>query len=125
MKSILFILMLAPTLLMQPDMAEISQAISKGDVATLSKFFDSSVEISILEDEDIYDKAQAVAIVNNFFKSNQPQSFSEVHKGTSKGNDSHYVIGNLKAGSSTYRVYLYMKENKGKYLIQELRFDRE
>ncbi len=110
---------------MQPDMAEISQAISKGDVATLSKFFDSSVEVSILDDEDIYDKAQAVAIVNNFFKSNQPQSFSEVHKGTSKGSDSHYVIGNLKAGNTVYRVYLYMKENNGKYLIQELRFDQE
>ncbi len=126
MKSLFFIMFIIPVLgLVKPNMGEITSAISKGDVKTLSTYFDESVEVAILDDEDIYDKPEAIAVVDKFFKSNTPKSFSQVHKGTSKGSDSHYVIGDLIAGKTTYRVYLYMKESSGKYLIQELRFDKE
>ncbi|MCB0521576.1 MAG: DUF4783 domain-containing protein, partial [Saprospiraceae bacterium] len=46
-------------------------------------------------------------------------------QGASKGQDSQYCIGNLVASSGTFRVYVYMKVSGGKYLIQELRFDKE
>lgn len=132
MKNFLFLLMLAPLALVAnppaedlPTMDRIIKAISAGDAATLSGFFDETVELSILEEEDIYSKAEATAVVKKFFTGNAPSGYSQVHEGTSKGNDSRYSIGNLKAGGKTFRVYVYTKEAGGKVLIQELRFDAE
>lgn len=107
------------------NLSGITDAISKGDAAELSKYFDQSVEIALLDEEDVYNKTQAVTIVKDFFASNKPTSFSQVHQGTSKGQDSKYCIGNLTTTSATFRVYIYMKVVGQKYTIQELRFDKE
>lgn len=120
-----FIIVLPSLSFAQADFSGITKAISKGDIETLSQFFDSSVEIAIGDQEDIYEKPQAKEQVKAFFSKNPPKSFSEVHKGTSKGNDAQYCIGNLTAGSKQYRVYIYLKMAKDKNLIRELRIDQE
>ncbi len=126
MKSLIFLLVMAPSFaLMQPNLEPIKKALSKGDIETLSTYFDETVEIAVGENEDIYDKAQAKDIVGRFFADNAPKTFSEVHKGTSKGNDAQYFIGNLVAGGKSYRTYLFMKVGSEKYLIQELRIESE
>jgi len=128
MKSYLFLLMLAPTIaFINPDssMNAISKAISAGDAEQLSKYFDSNVEVAVLDNEDVYDVSGAKKVISDFFTENKPKSFNAIHQGTSKGKDSQYVIGNLVAGGTSYRVYLYMKVNGSSYLIQELRFDEE
>ena len=126
MKNLVFIFLMLPTLAMvQPNVSGISKAISAGDAVALSQYFDQSIEISILDDMDIYDKAQAVQTLKSFFVKNKVKSYSQMHQGTSKGQDSQYTIGNLVTASSSYRVYLYLKLQGGKQLIQELRFDKE
>lgn len=126
MNQLILILCLSPAIAMvTPNLDSISKALSKGDSTTLSQYFDDSVEISIMDEEDIYDKSEAKAIISGFFSKNAPSSFNQVHKGTSKGKDSHYCIGNLKAGGTTFRVYLYMKVLGGSYVIQEIRIDKE
>ena len=126
MKNLILILALAASIPVSgATLADITRAISDGDAATLGKYFDQSVEVSILDKEDVYSQTQAVEIIKNFFTQNKPASFSQVHKGTSKGNDSQYCIGNLVASSGTYRVYIYVKVENGQSLIQELRFDKE
>jgi len=128
MKNYLFILMLVPTLSVvdfEASMANISKAIRSGDVETLSSYFDDNIEIAVLDNEDVYDRTQAKKLMEDFFQKNQPKSFQSVHEGTSKGKDSQYLIGNLSAGTSTYRVYIYMNIESDKALIQELRFDEE
>ncbi len=108
-----------------PSLTGISKAISSGDVETLSSYFDESIEIAILDDEDFYDKDEAKEVIKTFFSKNKPKSFSQVHQGTSKGKDSKYSIGNLVTSNTSYRVYLYMKVNNGKYVIQEMRINKE
>lgn len=128
MKNILFILLLAPCIAFAPigvNMSTISTAISKGDVETLFKYFDSKIELSILDDEDIYNKNTAKQKLTKFFGEFTPKAFNQVHQGTSKGQDSQYLIGDLKTSGSTFRVYLYMKTDGDAYLIQEIRFDKE
>lgn len=132
MKNLLLILVLTPFVsfttvnpIEEGGLSGISQAISKGDAEALGAYFDSQVEISIMDEEDYYDKAEAINIVKKFFSQNQPKSFKEMHQGTSKGNDSQYCIGNLVATSGTFRVYVYMKNSANKPVIQELRFDKE
>lgn len=128
MKNYLFILMLAPTIAMTTvdgNMSNISKAISSGDAETLSKYFDESIEVAVLDIEDVFDKPQATKVVKDFFSKNKPKSFSSIHEGTSKGNDSRYLIGDLSTGGSSFRVYLYLKVDGGNLLIQEIRFDEE
>lgn len=102
----------------------ITKAISEGNADALGQYFDQTVEVSVMDNEDVYAKAQAIKVVRDFFAQHKPKSFSQVHQGTSKGNDSQYCIGNLVTASGSFRVYIYLKVSGGNYTIQELRFDR-
>lgn len=126
MKNLLILLLALPFMAMtQGNLQQITSALGKGNADALAPYFDTNVEISILEDVDIYDKGEAVSVVKSFFASNAPKGYSQVHEGTSKGKDSRYVIGKLATSTGAYRVYLYLKSEGDKEIIQELRFDKE
>jgi hypothetical protein len=126
MKTLLF-LMFFSSLATTNDfsLASITKAMNTGDAEALGQYFDDSIELSVLDNEDIYNKAQAIQIVKDFFSQHQPKSFSQLHHGSSPASDSQYCIGNLVTSDSTYRVYIYMKMSAGKTVIQEIRFDKE
>lgn len=126
MKSLLFcfVLFAAPLSQTVPDMSGITKALRTGDAATLASFFTEDVEVAILDDEDLYSKEEAEKILAKFFASNPSKSFSQVHLGTSKGANSHYVIGELVAGAKTYRTYVYVKESEGSIQIEEIRIEK-
>ena len=126
MRLLILMLFLAPiSLFAQSDYTAVTAAVGKGDLKAVSQFLDSNVEISLMDKEDIYSKEKATKILELFFSQNKPKSFKEVHKGTSRGNDSQYCIGNLSTSTKTFRVYIYMKSTGGKVAIKELRFDEE
>ena len=126
MKNLLFLLFIGASIAMtDANLNEISKALSGGNADELARFFDENVEIAIMDTEDQYSKAEAKNIVKDFFAKHKVSSYSQVHQGTSKGKDSQYTIGNLKANGDSFRVYVYMKVSNGKYIIQELRFDKE
>ncbi len=126
MKKLIFLVLLPPLWLFpQANMSEITQAISTGDTEALSQYFDNAVEVAALDREDVFNREKATELVRQFFSKHQPKSFSQVHKGVSKSNDSQYCIGNLYTRDATFRVYIYMKIEGNRLLIQELRFDRE
>lgn len=108
------------------DLDKISDALSKGDAAALSQFFDRTVEVMVDGKGDVLTRDEARQKVSDFFAGNRAENFAVVHKGAAKGNASHYCIGDLKTAGKTYRVYLYMKttpSSGGEYRIVELRFD--
>lgn len=125
MKTLLSFLFVVTSLINLPNLDSITQALSSGNVEVLASYFDESVEIAVSDEEDVYDKAEAKTILANFFTSNKPSKFDQVHKGTSKGQDSVYCIGNLKTAAKSYRVYVFLRVADGKQFIQELRFDEE
>jgi hypothetical protein len=129
MKNFLFVLLLTPLVGFvannEYNLDAIARAISSGDADALGQYFDANVEVAVMDKEETYSKANAVKIVKDFFAKNKPASFKQVHQGASKGQYSHYCIGNMTANSGNYRVYIYMKATGGKYVIQELRFDKE
>ena len=96
-----------------------------GDADALGQYFDNSIELSVLDNEDIYNKTEAIQIVKTFFNQHKPKSFSQLHHGSSPASDSQYCIGNLVTADGTYRVYIYMKISGGTTVIQEIRFDKE
>lgn len=129
MKNFLFVLLLAPSIAFvnveELNLDAITKAISSGNADALGQYFDSNVEIAVMDKEETYAKAQAIQVMKDFFAKNKPSTFKQVHQGASKGQDSQYCIGNMTASSGTYRVYIYMKVSGGKQVIQELRFDKE
>lgn len=126
MKQLLLVLMLFPLFAIGQDgMGQITKALSAGDIETLGNYFDESIELSILEEEGIYNKAQALQKVRRFLTQNKVSSFAEVHQGATRSTASQYVIGNLSTSGGTYRVYLYLTNSGGKMIIQEFRLDSE
>ena len=59
----------------------ISIAIKAGNAKELANFFNSTIELVILEKEDVYSKPQAEQILKDFFKNYKPVNFLILHKG--------------------------------------------
>jgi len=103
---------------------DIANAIRSGDAKSVSKYFSSSVDLTIISREDVYSKAQTEQILKDFFNKNTPRSFSIIHRGESK-DGSKYAIGTLTTSNGNYRTYYYFKVVGGSINIQELRFMKE
>lgn len=129
MKTLILILSFAFPFSMSNPMTQnisiITKAIGDGDAATLGNYFDNSVELTILDKQDVLDKTKATDALKSFFLKNKPRAYNMVHQGTSKGNASHYTIGDMQTASGNYRVYLYYKSAGGdKIQIQEMRIEK-
>ena len=106
-----------------PD--EIILSLNSGNAKTLSKYFNDNVELVILDNDNVYSKAQAQQIVGNFFSRYIPvedNAFKIIHDGGGEG--AQYVIGNLKTQNVTFRVYFLLKKDKGKDYIHQLRIEK-
>jgi len=84
---------------------------------------DAEVELSILDEEDLYSRDQAKAALTRFFQDFTPTGFGKVHQGASKSDDAEYCIGTLNTNKGTFRVYIYVAKRNDGILLQELRFD--
>lgn len=103
---------------------EVFEAMKLGNSSDISKFFNSSVELVILDKDDVYSKQQAEQILKKFFDGNKVKNFKILHQGGKEG--AQYAIGNLMTvAGKQYRVYFLVKENSGKSLIHQLRIEEE
>jgi hypothetical protein len=96
-------------------------ALRSGNTSVLSGYFNSSIELAILDQEDIYTRQQAELIIKEFFAKHVPSSFVILHKGGKEG--SQYAIGNLTTSSGNFRVTLLIKQKDNKPFIHQLRFE--
>lgn len=104
---------------------EISDAIKNGEAKEIAKFFDNNVNITILGQEDIYSKAQAELLLQNFFSKNTPRTFSLVHEGGPES-AGKFVIGSLTTtDGKKYRVTIHIKKAGSDSVVQELRIESE
>ena len=124
--SVLSIAVLVFTLTHGADLLdEVANALRSGDAKSVSRFFASSVDMAIANQEDVYSKTQAEQVLKDFFSKNQPRSFTILHKGESK-EGAKYAIGRLvTAQGISYRTYFYIKAQGTTPVIQELQFMRE
>jgi len=103
---------------------KIFDAMKVGNAVEIAKHFNSSVELVILDKEDVYSKQQAEQILKSFFEKNKIKNFSLLHQGGKEG--AQYAIGNLETVSGkAYRVYFLVKESGGKPLIHQMRIEEE
>jgi hypothetical protein len=105
--------------------SDISNAIRSGDARAVARYFNSTVDLTILNQEEVYSKAQAEQVLRDFFSKNAPRTFTLIHKGVSK-EGAKYAIGTLITSQGTeYRTYFFVKQTTSGELIQELRFEKQ
>ena len=105
---------------------DIMNSLDTGDAKLLSGHFNQNVELVVLDNDNVYSKAQAQQIVNNFFKSFPPvkeHAFSVIHNGGKEG--AKYVIGKLKTTKGNFRIYFLLKKNGTKEYIHQLRIEKQ
>ena len=108
----------------QNDVSQkIAMALQKGDAAAIGTCLVSSVDLTILDDEDMYPADQVVTKLVRFFAQNKPSSFEVKHEGTSKLDD-HFRIGDLTTTTGVYRVTYFMKKGKGGMKLKQLRIEK-
>lgn len=97
-------------------------SLKSGDARSLARHFNSNVELTVLNHEDIYSKGQAEQLVRNFFSKYHPDRFALIHQGTQEGRP--YAIGNLQCGRNTFRVSFLLRKTGKDYLIHMLRIEK-
>jgi len=101
---------------------EVATAIKSGDVSNVAKYFNSTLDLTVPDNEGTYSKAQAAMILKEFFSKNPPNSFLLNHQGSSN-DGSLYAIGTYTSGIGAYRTYFLLKKSGATYLIQKLEFE--
>jgi len=102
---------------------EIITGFKNGSSEVLSKYFNQSIEMVVLENDDIYSKEQARQIISRFFSENKPKNFTILHQGGKY--DSSYLIGKLLTYKKTYRVYFFVKGVSPNQYIHQLRIEED
>lgn len=129
MKHYLGLLLLSCTLLFSSfkagsgsgmEMEDILVALKSGNASQLSRYFDSRVDITLLEKSDSYSRTQAEMILRDFFGNNAVRNFEIKYKGENNG--SKYCIGTLLTRNGDYRTKLFMKQKGNSQVLQEIAF---
>lgn len=100
----------------------IKKALISGDAKDLATHFNKNIELLVLDNSDIYSKAQAELIIKDFFKKNEPSKLVIENEGESEG--VKYSIGKLKTSKGDFRIYIAYQTNKGNIKINRLNLSK-
>ena len=96
--------------------------IESGDIAKLSTYMNGSLELSLLNSDNVYSKSQSKIILEDFFRKNKPNKFETIHE--SEKNNAVFIIGNLHTNKGIYRVSILLKkDDTANFLIYQLRIE--
>src|SRR3546814_11267123 len=93
---------------------DIASCVRGGNTKELSKYFSSTVSMTLLNDEGIYSRVQAEIILRDFFSSNTPTVVKIAHRLDSNPHF-RYVVLNLETSRYTFRVSFKLKIVKSSF----------
>ncbi|WP_372751782.1 DUF4783 domain-containing protein [Labilibaculum sp.] len=102
---------------------ELITAFKQGNSISLANFFGNRIQLTIEDKEAIYSKSQAKQIMAKFFKEFPPTDFKKKHVGGKP--EARYVIGSLLTKKGNFRVNFLLKSESGKYLVHQLRIEKD
>ena len=102
--------------------ARIDAAIKVGNSKALSEHFGPKVDLTLLDKEDSYSKAQAEQILKDFFDKNKVSDYKVIHHGSAK-DGAEYFIGSLTTSGGSFRTYLLVRSENSKKRVQQLRIE--
>jgi len=101
-----------------------AELLKDGNSRELASSFSSTIEISILGEDNVYSAAQAEQALAEFFKRYQPHSAKVLHRITSNTHYQYAVII-LNTSNGSYRTCISLKSVNGKFEVTELRIEAE
>jgi hypothetical protein len=115
----------SPATLSDEVCSGVNKSIRSGNAQSLSKYFSSTVELSVLGKEAYVSKAQATSILTDFFKENPPKSYA-VKQGGSNSENTKFVIGTyVSTAGKTFKIYYVVKKEKSTESIQKLTIEKK
>ncbi|WP_432708470.1 DUF4783 domain-containing protein [Pedobacter sp.] len=115
---------LPPGIIQGDFIADMSMFFKSGNSREIAKNFNSTVELSITNNGDVYSKAQAEQILRDFFVKHYATNATIVHQINTNPN-LRFGILNLETRQGRYRVSITSKKANNAFLITELRIDPE
>lgn len=94
--------------------------LKSGNAAAITANAPTNMLLTIADKSDTYSSTKAQQQLKDFFGKNAPKGFEVKHKG--KSPNGNYAIGTLTTANGNYRVNIFMKNEDGKEVIKELRF---
>ncbi len=99
-------------------------ALEAGEAEEIANYFTPQVDLTLIDQDDLFSKKQATALLKQFFMVHEPSSFNEIHAGEN-GSGLSYIIGKLSTNTGTYRVSYYYEGGDGSERIHQLIIDSE
>lgn len=131
MKPLLFIFLLfsyfpANSSVQADILEDLTAQFKIGNSKEIAKNFASSVELLIIDQEDVYSKAQAEQILKDFFVKNPPTKSAILHNVNSNPKYRYGIIS-LQTKNSKFRVNvtLMLQKTPNVFLITELRIEKD
>jgi len=90
---------------------QVFESLKTQDIETLETFLQEEVILEVLDDEDIFTKAEAVEKIKAFLTENNASTVSLKHQGDS-GNGTSFAIGSLETADGNMRIYFVVEEGK-------------
>ncbi len=103
------------------ELAAISKAIKAGDAATLSTYFNTSVDVTVPASDESFSDKQATFVIKDFFADQGVKDFTLNHSGQS--GITHYSTGLLTTGKGEFDTTVFLKKFGDKFLITQIRFE--
>ncbi|HTD99954.1 MAG TPA: DUF4783 domain-containing protein [Mucilaginibacter sp.] len=101
-----------------------AELIRQGNIHELAASFASTVELTVMGEENTYPSAQAEQILTDFFKKNQPRSVKIFHRITSSASY-HFAVLIVTTSNGVYRTSFSLKNIQGRFELNELRIEAE
>ncbi|MEC3880412.1 DUF4783 domain-containing protein [Parapedobacter sp. 10938] len=101
---------------------DIASCVRGGNTKELSKYFSSTVSMTLLNDEGIYSRVQAEIILRDFFSKHSPTGVKIAHRLDSNPNF-RYVVLNLETARDAFRVSYKLTNNDNTFQVTEFRIE--
>ncbi len=101
---------------------DISSLLRSSNTKEISKHFASTLELTILSEEDVYSKVQAEQILKDFFNKHNPSSVKIIHRLVSNPGY-RFGVALITTDKGEFRTSFSMKDNGGKFLITEMHIE--
>lgn len=131
MKSLLIFLLLllhfpAETPIQADIVDDLATHFRTGNSKEIAKNFASSVELIIIDQEDVYSKAQSEQIIKDFFVKNPPTKIAIIHRLNTNQNFRLGIFSlTTRNGKFRITVTLNLKKPSNTFLISELRVEAD
>ncbi|MHA4896541.1 DUF4783 domain-containing protein [Pedobacter sp. PWIIR3] len=90
----------------------------------IASSFSPTVDLIIIDEEDVYSKAQAEQILRSFFNKYQPVKSTVIHRLNTNPNFRYGALS-LVTKNGTFRVSITLKKSANVFFITELKIEAE